>query len=109
MSAPSQLLFPAPPGADPSAGPFAYAPAKLGGCAHCQGPVRFELQLMPALVGVLNRVGENKQAVGVASGELDFATVWVFSCEYECGMEESLGVVGEGVWREEKVEVEWED
>lgn len=71
--------------------------------------MRFELQLMPALVGALNRLGAGRKAVAVASGELDFATAWVFSCEYECGMEESLGVEGEGVWREEKVEVEWED
>lgn len=51
------------------------------------------MQLMPGLVGLLNRVGE---------GELDWAVVHVFACRGECG-ERAEG------WREEGVFVEWEE
>ena len=87
----------------------------------------FEYQLMPALVGLLNRssAGKGKGSEGGGQGQglglmqedgLDFASVWVFACVGECcdpdpGAEgEGAGEGGGGVgWREERVLVEWED
>ncbi|GAA6032260.1 hypothetical protein JCM8097_007150 [Rhodosporidiobolus ruineniae] len=94
-----------------------YAPSRLPRCRTCSAPGTFEYQLMPHLVHVLNSAAETKgtslyvDAEGKAldKGEkkeedgLEFATVWVVSCERECADAE-----GEA-WREEGVLVEWEE
>ncbi|BGP17815.1 hypothetical protein JCM10213_008385 [Rhodosporidiobolus nylandii] len=89
-----------------------YTPSRAPSCAHCGAPSRFEYQLMPHLVSVLNSSGlsrppgaEEGTEKGKVNGEegLDFATVWVFACERECASSE-----GEA-WREEGVWVEWEE
>ncbi|GAA5917566.1 hypothetical protein JCM6882_001980 [Rhodosporidiobolus microsporus] len=103
----------APPPAE--AGVGTYTPALLPRCRACGARATFEYQLMPHLVSVLSPYssalllrGAAEEKVGEKAGAkeeegVEFATVWVFTCEAECTGEE-----GEG-WREEEVRVEWEE
>ncbi|WAQ95843.1 PDD2L-like protein [Mya arenaria] len=52
-------------------------------CSHCQGPVVFELQLMPALVNKLHFPGH----FGCA---LEFGTVLVYTCRATCWGNEDM-------------------
>ncbi|GAA6063601.1 hypothetical protein JCM10212_006218 [Sporobolomyces blumeae] len=105
-----------------------YTPSRAPTCRACRQRSTFEYQLMPHLVSVLNKTeGLNGlSAYDDASGGdcrrpaandarkakadpddegLDWATVWVYSCERECvdpGKDKEA-------WREERVLVEWEE
>ncbi|XP_061578214.1 programmed cell death protein 2-like isoform X2 [Cololabis saira] len=50
-------------------------------CSRCGGSRTFELQLMPALVGLLQRTD------GSAQAELEFSTVLVYTCTDSCWTE----------------------
>jgi pre-rRNA-processing protein TSR4 len=105
-SSPSyQLLFPS----------ASYNPSVIPRCPTCSSPRTFELQLMPALVGTLNRNSTVAGSTALVFGEavsaeegvmkedaLDWATAGVFVCRNECTVE------GEA-WREEVVLIEWEE
>lgn len=49
-------------------------------CGSCGGPRTFELQLMPALVSLLQRTGGS----GGEEAELEFGTVLVYTCAKSC-------------------------
>ncbi|XP_035497507.2 programmed cell death protein 2-like isoform X2 [Scophthalmus maximus] len=49
-------------------------------CGSCGGPRTFELQLMPALVSLLQRTRKD----GGAEAELDFGTLLVYTCVNSC-------------------------
>ncbi|GAA5840977.1 hypothetical protein JCM11251_006770 [Rhodosporidiobolus azoricus] len=98
------------PSPDSSVG--TYTPSLLPRCKSCGAKTTFEYQLMPHLVGVLSPYNATlgKAAAEGEEGKKDewgveFASVWVFSCEAEC-VEEGEGKEG---WREEVVRVEWEE
>lgn len=51
----------------------------VSACGSCGGPRTFELQLMPALVSLLQRTGG-----GGEEAELEFGTVLVYTCTKSC-------------------------
>ncbi|XP_068595789.1 programmed cell death protein 2-like [Brachionichthys hirsutus] len=63
--------------------------AVVPACGICGGSRMFELQLMPALVGVLQMAG------GGGGTELEFGTVLVYSCTNSCWTAESQSAVDE--------------
>ncbi|XP_028306904.1 programmed cell death protein 2-like [Gouania willdenowi] len=66
--------------------PPADMPQRVSACGSCGGRRTFELQLMPALVSLLQRTD------GRAEAELEFGTVLVFTCEKSCWMTDTLSV-----------------
>lgn len=58
-------------------------------CVSCGGPRTFELQLMPALVSLLQRKD------GSTETELEFGTVLVYTCTSSCWSPGSGSAVGE--------------
>lgn len=52
-------------------------------CGRCSGSRTFELQLMPALVSLLQRT-DGEAAVAAAAAELEFGTVLVYTCRSSC-------------------------
>lgn len=58
-------------------------------CASCSGPRTFELQLMPALVSLLQRKD------GGSETELEFGTVLVYTCTNSCWSSGSHAAVDE--------------
>ena len=58
-------------------------------CGSCGGPRTFELQLMPALVSLLQRTDISTEA------ELEFGTVLVYTCASSCWTEGSGATVEE--------------
>ena len=57
-------------------------------CGSCGGPRTFELQLMPALVGLLRRKDGGE-------AELEFGTVLVYTCTSSCWTQDSRSAVEE--------------
>ncbi|XP_070686319.1 programmed cell death protein 2-like isoform X2 [Pempheris klunzingeri] len=62
----------------------------VSACGACGGPRTFELQLMPALVSLLQRAGG-----GGAEAELEFGTVLVYTCRNSCWTDGSGSAVEE--------------
>lgn len=100
-----------------------YNASVLAHCRHCHAPRVFECQLMPNLINVLKTPAaggatpqqsdeERRQEVlRVLKGErvadrvgMEWGTCMVFSCEKDCA-EDGAPVS----WREELVEVQWDD
>ena len=63
-------------------------PLSIPPCSSCQGPRRFEFQVMPQLISVLGMDATDPDAP-------DFGTVAVYSCEASCSVD---GYVQEWVW-----------
>ncbi|KAM3608797.1 uncharacterized protein V6R79_004910 [Siganus canaliculatus] len=53
-------------------------------CGSCGGPRTFELQLMPALVSLLQGAPGGSGAPGGPEAELEFGTVLVYTCRSSC-------------------------
>ncbi|CAF87855.1 unnamed protein product, partial [Tetraodon nigroviridis] len=72
---------------EPPCSPAQTVPA----CGACGGSRTFELQLMPALVGLL-------QAADGGGGQVEFGTVLVYTCTASCWGAGSTGALEEACW-----------
>ncbi|KAI0691233.1 programmed cell death protein 2 [Cytidiella melzeri] len=102
-----------------------YEPSSIPACPHCKGKRVFECQLMPNLINVLKKTGEEKEKTKQSDAErrkevekvlkggtnleragMEWGTCIVFSCEKDCCVEAERDV--QSCWREEVVLVQWD-